>query len=351
MTAALPSQIQTVASVEFWQIQPMLASVADQIDVEALLQGLGLTSEADLASGKVPISLVTYFRIQRDIARALDDLTLHLSSRKLTYQTGTFVVDQMKRSLTLQDAIRCLSDYFNIVHGDDYNSVRQGETYLTLVVDDSNFPYTLRSNHGFTRFVGDCVLIGVHSLLDSLSHGLAEQALCSVGLRRGRGEPGEGQNMFWDVPVKYGRPVYELAYDTDLACLPMQPPDEIDLSTDGIFARVIGYLEQRQSAMDTRSFSARTLEIVAEGCVQQDKVADRLGVSVATLRRRLTDEAASFRELVHQARFERAKAMLDQGRSVSQVSEELKYSDIRAFNRAFKKWTGMTPAAFARANR
>ena len=39
--------------------------------------------------------------------------------------------------------------------------------------------------------------------------------------------------------------------------------------------------------------------------------------------------------------------MLKRGASVAQATEALDYSDIRAFNRAFKRWKGKTPAAFA----
>ena len=45
---------------------------------------------------------------------------------------------------------------------------------------------------------------------------------------------------------------------------------------------------------------------------------------------------------------ERADAMLTRGASVTQVSEWLGYSDVRAFNRAFKKLRGMSPAVYAR---
>lgn len=337
------------ASIEFWQIQPILESVSDQVDVATLLQRLNLPESLDKTNLETPIPLAAYFRLQRDIARSLDDITLHLSSRQLIYQTGDFIVEQIKQARTLQDAIQCVASYFNMMHGGTYNTVRQRDNYLTLVVDDSSFPYTFRSDGTLTHFIGDCILIKVHCLLESLSHGLAGQALRWVGLLRTRNEPGDGQNQFWSVPIKYGRPVYELTYDFDLACKTIAPPNEVDLSTDGLFARTISHLEQMQPSASQRSFSARTLEIVTGGCVQQDKVASELGISVATLRRRLTDEAVSFRDLVHQARFERAKTMLQHGRSVSQVSDELEYSDIRAFNRAFKKWTGLTPSAFAKS--
>ena len=72
-------------------------------------------------------------------------------------------------------------------------------------------------------------------------------------------------------------------------------------------------------------------------------------MSVATLRRRLSEEGSHFRQLLLTARLRRAEAMLRRGCSVARTTEELEYSDIRAFNRAFKRWKGQTPAAFAQA--
>lgn len=337
--------------IQFWQIAPILNSVADQVDVDSLLHDVGLSSGFNQMRADTELPLQAYFRIQREIARSLNDLTLHLSSRKLIYQTGDFVLEQMKRARTLREAIDCLCEYFNMMHGDTYNATQHRGDVLALMVDDTNFPYTLKQDETFTRFVGDCVLIKVHCLLDSLTHGVAMKALKRVSVRRTRTEPGGDQNTFWTVPVTYGRPVYELIYDFDLACQPIQTPDDVDLSTDGIFARVIGHIETLEQSQDGRSVVTRARELIEDGHVYQDTVAARLGVSVATLRRRLSDEDTSFRALVHQVRFEEAKAMLERGRSVNQVSEQLDYSDIRAFNRAFKKWAGQTPAAFAKTVR
>ncbi|HCX12048.1 MAG TPA: AraC family transcriptional regulator, partial [Hyphomonas sp.] len=51
-----------------------------------------------------------------------------------------------------------------------------------------------------------------------------------------------------------------------------------------------------------------------------------------------------------ESRAERAGLMLAQGTSVAQVAEFLGYSDVRAFNRAFKKMRGVSPAVYARSS-
>lgn len=344
------SQIEPTL-IEYWQIEPIMISAAESgVHIDRFLQQVGLLGGLAGTKPDEKLRLSDYFRLQRDIARALDDLTLQLSERKLTYQTGDFVLSQMRKAENLRDAIGSLAEYFNMMHGDAYNSVRLSADHLTLVVDDSTFPYTFRDDDRLTHFVGDCVLIKVHCLLDSLSNGLAGQALRRIGLLRSRAEPGRMQNLFWTVPIKYERAAYELVYDFETTCQAIKTPGSIDLSTVGIFARVIDHLEARAPSAHSRSFKSQTLDLVARGLNQQSDVASALNISVATLRRRLSEEASSFRDLVQEVKFEQAERLLAKGRSTAQVSEQLDYSDVRAFNRAFKKWKGETPAAYAKAH-
>ena len=74
--------------------------------------------------------------------------------------------------------------------------------------------------------------------------------------------------------------------------------------------------------------------------------ADRLGLHPRTLSRRLGQRGTSFRRLVDDERLARARRLLETGSTVEQVAHRLGYSDGTAFARAFKRWTGSTPAAY-----
>lgn len=81
-------------------------------------------------------------------------------------------------------------------------------------------------------------------------------------------------------------------------------------------------------------------------------VAAELKLSERSLRRRLTEEGTSFRDLLQDARKERAQTILSKpGMSLSVAAEQLGYSDTAAFSRAFKEWTGMSPGRFLRKPR
>lgn len=103
------------------------------------------------------------------------------------------------------------------------------------------------------------------------------------------------------------------------------------LGLDGrVGPRVSSLLSTREGA--TRSF---------------DDVARNLGMSVRTLRRRLTDEGLTFASLLNDQRKETSMAMLrSRELSVDDVAARLGYSNAANFTRAFRQWTGMTPTAY-----
>jgi AraC-like DNA-binding protein len=83
----------------------------------------------------------------------------------------------------------------------------------------------------------------------------------------------------------------------------------------------------------------------------QYAVAADLHVSVRTLRRRLTEEGTSYRELVAETAGLLADELLATGLTVEDVAHRLGYCDASAFNHAFKQWKGTTPGAYARSLR
>ncbi len=329
------------AFVEIGDIQPLVdAAVEHGVDLAPFIQ------RSD-EGGDARIEIADYFRIQRSLALASDDLTAVISSRKLTFKTGQFLIAQMQNATSLMATIEILAEHMNMMHGDTYNSVRFGDSRLALIIDDSHFPYRSRENTDFVELVGDCLTIKIHCLLDSLTEGAASAALRRIKLKRRRGETRRPQNAFWSVPLEYGAPAYELIYDFDLACAPLQIRETVDMSTDGLFSRVISHLDAREAIDGERSIAARTRDLLEDGLSRQSDVARKLDISVATLRRRLSEEGVQFRDLLLETRLLRAEGMLKRGASVAQATEALDYSDIRAFNRAFKRWKGKTPAAFA----
>jgi AraC-like DNA-binding protein len=80
-----------------------------------------------------------------------------------------------------------------------------------------------------------------------------------------------------------------------------------------------------------------------------ETVARALGVSARSLRRRLAEEGTSFREVVDAALGALAKRLVsDQDGPIEAAAYAMGFSHPSAFHRAFKRWTGATPAATRR---
>jgi len=78
-----------------------------------------------------------------------------------------------------------------------------------------------------------------------------------------------------------------------------------------------------------------------------DQIASLLAMHSRTLHRHLAASGTSFRELVDEIRYAIACQMLaDTDSGVSRIASVLNYADSSAFTRAFRRWSGTTPAAW-----
>ena len=76
-------------------------------------------------------------------------------------------------------------------------------------------------------------------------------------------------------------------------------------------------------------------------------ISERLGISSATLKRRLKEYHTSFQQLQDEAKLYRALYMLAiNGESNLAVAQQLKFADSNNFRRSFKRWTGQLPSQF-----
>lgn len=72
-----------------------------------------------------------------------------------------------------------------------------------------------------------------------------------------------------------------------------------------------------------------------------------LNMSARTLRRRLEKEGTSYQRIKDNARRDLAITLLSRQRlTVSEVAEQVGFSDPSAFHRSFKKWTGQSPGSY-----
>ena len=90
-------------------------------------------------------------------------------------------------------------------------------------------------------------------------------------------------------------------------------------------------------------------ETMRDGDPGLGRVAKQLAASPRTLQRRLKEYGLEFKKLADDTRRRFASNYLkDRKHTLTEVAFLLGYSDVSAFNRAFKRWTGMTPLHYRR---
>ena len=82
----------------------------------------------------------------------------------------------------------------------------------------------------------------------------------------------------------------------------------------------------------------------------KERIAEQLGMSGRHLNRKLAAESVSFRGLHDALIYDMAAQALRAGQGVAAVASRLGFSDESALTRAFRRWSGQTPAQFARSS-
>lgn len=109
--------------------------------------------------------------------------------------------------------------------------------------------------------------------------------------------------------------------------------------------------ELRRAALETDSTTDRVRDAIARDLASGEPsmaaVAKHLGMSERSLRRHLSDEGTSFRDMVEDVRRRTAETLLREGKvTLPDVAFLLGFSDVSTFTRAFKRWCGVPPGKF-----
>lgn len=103
-----------------------------------------------------------------------------------------------------------------------------------------------------------------------------------------------------------------------------------------------------------KSFSSYVQEelfsAISSGEFLIEDIAHRLGLSVRTLQRNLSAENTSFKQELQAVQKAMAFSYLKMNLSTEEISSLVGYSEVNAFSRAFKKWTGMTMTDYKKKN-
>ena len=284
-------------------------------------------------------ALLDRLRGQLAEVRRLRDETRALASRQLLPGSTGLVLAQLPRETTLAEAAGRIAEAYNLLHGGFYNRVTRQRGEVRLTTDDRDFAFAVGEGEAVLAVMEE-TLFFTHALLALVAPGPAREGLVGIALRRPRGRPAVPFGEF--ARTRLGAAAYALRYDAAAADVVVARPAREDLTYEAVVRTQLTLLGEVRGG--ARSLRERTLALLRAGRSDQGAVAAALGVSPATLRRRLADEGESFRALRQEVIRERADALLGTALPLPEIAERLGFSDVRSFNRAYSRLAGQTPA-------
>jgi len=169
----------------------------------------------------------------------------------------------------------------------------------------------------------------------------------SVSFQHGPPASLDSHREAFQCPILFDQPYNILTYRTE----------DLNLRTAKADASINAFLVERV-AEETEGLELYAHKIVAdvEHLIQDalpsgfPSIADlgkHMGMSARTLTRRLSEHGFTFRDLVQKNQQRIASELLRQSdSSVAEVAFQTGFSEQSAFNRAFKRWTGMSPLEY-----
>ncbi len=158
-------------------------------------------------------------------------------------------------------------------------------------------------------------------------------------------QPNDYRHMFLANPVIFEQPVSQLLLSPTLL---EKRVTQNEASLRHFLRHPV--LIMLTSDYASNSWTARVRDIVRRNLGDLPElagIAERLEVHPQTLRRRLSAEGTTFKEIKNQVRRDTALHFLGkQGLSIEEIAHRAGFSESSAFIRAFKGWTGVTPYTY-----
>lgn len=144
--------------------------------------------------------------------------------------------------------------------------------------------------------------------------------------------------------ISFGRPANRLLFPAALLDLPLTSADP--LATQLARAEC----ERELAAIAGAGLPARVRAVIL-ACPDRVpsivEVARELHLSTRTLKRRLADRDMTFTAIADDVRSQRAVLLLaNRELAIGEIATRLGYTELPNFTRAFRRWTGTTPAAY-----
>ncbi|WP_372780209.1 AraC family transcriptional regulator ligand-binding domain-containing protein [Litorivivens sp.] len=166
-----------------------------------------------------------------------------------------------------------------------------------------------------------------------------------------RPEDGTDYESLLGCEVRFSQDQVAVAIDEGHLDIPIRTADSELKYLVSSYLTMQGIKQLKNNPQQT-AFITKVFQIVNEllptGRATRSLVASALNMHERSLHRRLTDYGQTFEAIVETIRRDKVQVMMAQpDLTMLEISQALGYHDQSSFNRAFKRWFGITPSQYA----
>lgn len=158
-------------------------------------------------------------------------------------------------------------------------------------------------------------------------------------------ESAQRYRRFFNAPVEFQANENALLLSEEALLRPLMTANkELALSSEKLSRDHLAQIEKTGVVSLVHN---KLVEFLPQRTFTEDILAEELGMSLRSMQRRLLEEGTSYESLLQSVRKEAALQLLQkEALSIADIAQQLGFSSASNFGRAFKRWTGRSPASF-----
>ncbi len=296
-------------------------------------------------SARVPAA--AFAQLWMAVARALDDEFFGLDSRRMKVGTFAMLCRALAGQATVGAALQLALRGFGLCFDDIAASLRLAAGSATLQIDNRIAAGRDDADaRDARRFADETLLVMLHGLLCWL----AGRRVPLTRVDWGHAMPAhaeEYRRMFAPL-LHFDAAATAVQFDARVLAAPLRLSDAslkafLRDAPQSVFLKQV----RGQGLADGVRRLCRAVIDRGDAAPTLQALAKVLGLSAATLRRRLDDEGSRWQLLKDEVRRDLALQLLAEGElGVGEIAARLGFDDASTFYRAFRKWTGQAPGAW-----
>jgi AraC-like DNA-binding protein len=319
-----------------------IAALIGRATLEQILSRLGLV-DGSHSQGEF-INFITAWKVLNANVESMADEGHRLSNTAVPTGNFELLIASMVQGTSLADGLTRMVNGSRILRPDlDFQvSVRQGCAQLTVCFSSGETLAQAVYLEALITVIHCAVRWGLEQAVDPLR--VRGPAIVAAN-------DGSWLSLFGPPVQRKGEGV-TIVYPAEASAAPFRQ-HAFRRWHDATFHEYVRLVSRLESVRPTRLSPAvqKVREALLGGARGQGDVAKQMAMSVPSLRRRLTEEGASFRAIQTSFKREAAEVMLISDKSVEEIAAELGLADSRCFRRACRAWFGGSPSAVRRALR